>query len=106
MNKANKVADARKYEKYTGMWLEVRCPECNWCNPMAFKPDLLVAPIDYECNRIPQQGICGVRWSVAIPLGDCPARSEILDLLETAKQYEELQWKVAVMRDKLYGANQ
>lgn len=84
-------------------WLANNCPSCGHCSPMIYKPDLLSANIDCECqsktNPLRVNQLCSAKWSVAAEKAEL---SNIRTLLKLAERQDNLYEEIANNR-KLLG---
>lgn len=87
-----------KREFWNAMTSSFECPSCGYSSNGFFRVwELLEGPLEAECHR------CQHQWSVAIPLGPCPERQRILDLLEAEKRFYALRDDLANTIDILHG---
>lgn len=85
-------------EFWRGFYIQNKCNECGWClNGGTYTWQLLDGPVDVTCSR------CGAQWSVAIPLGDCPERQAILNLLGDELRFYKMRDELRKLVARLHG---
>ena len=77
------------------------CPICGYkANGTTLKSALLDGPNDCECRK------CGSKWSIAIPIGDCPERTAIQELLVAEGRFyrlrDELRNTINMLHDRVH----
>ena len=84
-------------------WLENNCPSCSHSSPMIYKPDLLDANIDCECqskiNPLRINFPCNAKWSVSAEKTEL---QNIRFLLKLAK-WQDVLYKEISKNRKLLG---